>query len=68
MILVYIYIQVLFLYIIKLYRDIVIQQLHQQIDDLTLILEEERLNHKMNMKKVRQLVHVRANHFFELEI
>ena len=68
MILVYIYIQGLFLYIIKLYRDIVIQQLHQQIDDLTLILEEERLNHKMNMKKVRQHVHVRANHFFELEI
>lgn len=32
-------------------KDIVIQQLHQQIDDLTLILEEERLNHKMNMKK-----------------
>ena len=52
----------------QMYRDIVIQQLHQQIDDLMLILEEERLNHKMNTKKVRQHVHVRANHFFELEI
>lgn len=37
---------------LKLYRDIVIQQLRQQIDDLTLILEEERLNHKMSLRKV----------------
>ena len=37
----------------KLHRDIVIQQLHQQIDDLTLVGEEERLNHKMNHKKVK---------------
>ena len=39
-------------FICKSPRDIVIQQLRQQIDDLTLICEEERLNHKMNFRKV----------------
>ena len=39
--------------ICTLHRDIVIQQLRQQIDDLTLICEEERLNHKMNLRKVK---------------
>jgi len=43
-------------------KDIVIQQLHQQIDDLTLILEEERLNHKMNFKKVEE------NHQHHIEL
>lgn len=35
-------------------KDIVIQQLRQQIDDLTLFLEEGRLNHKMNLKKIEE--------------
>ncbi|KAJ7390140.1 hypothetical protein OS493_027179 [Desmophyllum pertusum] len=35
-------------------KDIVIQQLRQQIDDLTLFLEEERLNHKMNHRKTEE--------------
>lgn len=35
-------------------KDIVIQQLRQQIDDLTLICEEERLNHKMNLRKTEE--------------
>ncbi|KAL9958654.1 hypothetical protein ACROYT_G035702 [Oculina patagonica] len=35
-------------------KDLVIQQLRQQIDDLTLILEEERLNHKMNLRKTQE--------------
>ncbi|XP_073231423.1 flagellum-associated coiled-coil domain-containing protein 1-like [Porites lutea] len=35
-------------------KDIVIQQLHQQTDDLTLFLEEERLNHKFNLRKAEE--------------
>ncbi|XP_015773697.1 PREDICTED: trichohyalin-like [Acropora digitifera] len=35
-------------------RDIAIQQLHQQLDDLTLMLEEDRLNYKLNLRKVKE--------------
>lgn len=35
-------------------KDIVIQQLHQQLDDLTLILEEDRLNYKISLRKVKE--------------
>lgn len=35
-------------------KDIAIQQLHQQLDDLTLMLEEDRLNYKLNLRKVKE--------------
>ncbi len=34
------------------YRDALIVQLQQQVADLTLFLEEERLNHKATKEKV----------------
>lgn len=45
-------------------KDIVIQQLHQQIDDLTVVLEEERLNHKMSLREVKEdhQVHIEQIH------
>ena len=41
-----------FAYIFHGYREALIGQLQQQVSDLTLFLEEERLNHKATKDKV----------------
>ena len=38
-------------YCLFLHRDSLISQLQQQIDDLTLFLEEERLNHRETKRR-----------------
>ena len=47
-------------------RDILIANLQQQLDDMTLFLEEERLNHKDTKKKVSKYNFLLFNYFLEL--
>ena len=42
------------LIILIYYRDSLLDQLQQQIDDLALFLEEERLNHRDTRRKVNK--------------
>ena len=41
-----------YMYCFNIVRDLVIAELQKQIDDLTLLLEEDRLNHRTSMRKV----------------